>query len=458
MTDDITEDFSGIPDIGVYSDCLTEDNFCDNEKEKQKVQLSVSENVETEEQTGEDQRAEDLVRMYFRSIGNISLLTRDSETEVAKKMTEGKKIINKMISDTSLYRKIKAELDVSDDEEVEVCEKAVHQTMEVMEYLVNKLEEADKKIGYYGSLRNLNRLIFEKKENHNNEELLELKKIKDEVLSAHKMVESEAGFKSRDLKKKWERLSAAKAVVTESRNELITRNLKLVISIAKKYIGRGLHLLDLIQEGNIGLMKAVDKFDYEKGCRFSTYAKWWIQQSITRALLKQTNTIKIPTHIMEFYIKVISTEKELVKKLGREPENKEIAQKMGLPLEKINEIFEAVQKTSSLQTSIGNTGNDDLKLEDVICDQNSISPYSYVEKKEVSEKINQIIRGTLSQREARILKMRFGLGVEKNFTLEEVGRMHLLTREGVRQIEEKAIKRLRHPNRLKELRILAAAH
>jgi RNA polymerase primary sigma factor len=197
-------------------------------------------------------------------------------------------------------------------------------------------------------------------------------------------------------------------------------------------------------------MRAVDKFKYQKGCKFSTYAKWWIKQAVTRALINKSKTIRVPIHIIEFYRTLIDTSRKLSQKLGKEPSSKDIAIQLGISEKKVEEHFRALQKTLSLQTTVG---DEDLKLEDVIIDRHTPSPSSYLEKKEREENISEILKG-LTQKEEKIIRMRFGIGYDRDYTLEEVGDHLAITREGVRQLEVKALKRLRHPLRTKVLREL----
>ena len=266
-----------------------------------------------------------------------------------------------------------------------------------------------------------------------------------------RMIERQIGMPARELKRVVETIRIAQRQATTAKQELIEANLRLVISIGKRYMNRGLQLLDLIQEGNIGLMKAVDKFEYQRGYKFSTYATWWIRQGITRAIADHGRTIRIPVHVIETINKVVRTQRTLVQELGREASASEIAVKLDLPIDKIETILRVVKEPLSFEIPVGE--ENDTSLGDLIEDVDLPTPAEAAEGDSLRLRVRQML-GTLSPREEQVIRLRFGIGEASDRTLEEVGGRFAVTRERIRQIESKALRKLRHPRRSGHLRVL----
>ncbi len=271
----------------------------------------------------------------------------------------------------------------------------------------------------------------------------------EDILRKRRRISLDAGMSFEDIENVYNIILKGEEKADKAKAQLVEANLRLVVSIAKKYTNRGLQFLDLIQEGNIGLMKAVDKFEYRRGYKFSTYATWWIRQAITRAIADQARTIRIPVHMIETINKMVRTSRQLIQELGREPTPEEIAERMEMPVEKVKKVQKISKEPISLETPIGE--EEDSSLGDFIPDSNIISPQDAVMSVTLSEQTRSVL-STLTPREEKVLRMRFGIGEKSDHTLEEVGQDFFVTRERIRQIEAKALRKLRHPSRAKLLK------
>ncbi len=415
------------------------------------------EETNVEEEQIQKKRALSLINKIQRGEERIRILQRGLKSE-------NKEVLKKKIREQIWKKQTKI---IDTFKRINLREKQINRIVQKLKHLDIRMEKAQKELKQYekdigisiqdarNSLRIMRKKAIKKgslspvKGGLRLKDLEEMDRIARDVKRKVGRMEVECGLSSDQIKEAVKAIEKGEAQAKEAKSEMVKANLRMVIAIAKRYINQGLQFLDLIQEGNIGLMKAVDKFEYQRGYKFGTYATWWVRQAITRAIADQARTIRIPIHMNDIINKLNRTSRTLVQQIGREPTLEEIAERIEMSLDKVQKVFKIAKSPISLETPIGEEG--DSRLEDFIEDKEVISPQEAAISSNMAKQIQKVL-STLNEREEKILRMRFGIGEKHDHTLEEVGQYFEVTRERIRQIEEKALRKLKYSSRAHKLK------
>jgi RNA polymerase primary sigma factor len=446
----LSEEKSEYPE-GVPEDVLEElaEELAEEEEEEEEPTAVEIAEAAAEEVVG----GADLVDTYLKSVGRFPMLKIEEEHEYVRILEEGKAALKEIALSSPLAIPRVLALGAN-------IKQGLVKAQDVLRYpgewkdsfeaefmrLYNRLKRQVARRDMERATATLNEMSLSFREIE--KMLKKLMTLSKQVERGHMVEMEKLGLDESVLRDMVARIEHEDVRVKQAKDELIKANLRLVVSIAKKYVNRGLTLLDLVQEGNIGLMKAADRYESGKGTKFSTYSTWWIRQRITRAILDQARTIRLPVHLIEESTRISRIYAKFMREKGREPAPEEVSKIMGLSVIRVNEILRAIQEPVSLETPIL---SEEKELKDVIIDEKSVSPFKTLENSEAANRIEQVL-SSLTEREEKIIRMRFGIGVGSEHTLEEVGKFFNLTRERIRQIEIKALKKLRHPARSKLLR------
>ena len=473
----LPDDIFSPEEIEKVMDVIDKEDIALIDREKEEYVLPHEQRLKKgaakEEETHKFTQVDDPVKMYLRQMGQIPLLTREQEIDLAEKIKSAEELFRKNVLWTGAIKRIVIEIledtlnnNINLDEVIDTDPKAKEYVAKRKSLkLLTKLKRTTVKrriakilLDMKVSISVIEQISQKMKDFIEKGDSLERtihrlnkrkRKDKKRLLRERGKLESAFGEKLSSIKKQYRFIRIKEMNFNKAKRKLVAANLRLVVSIAKKYTNRGLSFLDLIQEGNIGLMKAVDKFEYKRGYKFSTYATWWIRQAITRSIADQSRTIRIPVHMTETINKLIRVSRSLVQDTGREPAPEELASAMKMPVGKVRAVLKIAQEPISLQTPIGDEG--DTHFGDFIEDKRAVSPANATAYTMLKEQMGGVL-DTLTEREKKVLRLRFGIGNGYPRTLEEVGAIFSVTRERVRQIEAKALKKLRHPIRARKLK------